>query len=186
MTAIGLVGLSALRKLAAVNGGVAGCDDRMLEKLLLRVLNELDEFSLKLTAGKSAAWMPGSPGWMPDLLAEDSNGWFVAGIEVKTRANINWGRYGTATEQSQLDRYAARATEIGADAAPLYLVVDSTKKELILRKLSDSRIVSSDRWSVLTLDELLDLAPRSKRAASAQASAQEPAVQLLASLLAKP
>ena len=187
MSAIGEVGLAALHKLTEVPQGVARCDERLLEKLLRRVLNDLDEFSDALTNGQSGRWHPGAAGWMPDLMAESEGHRFLAGLEVKTRANINWGWYGTERWQSQLDRYADRAREIGGERAPLYLIVAEANRERVERELSaigEWRIASASRWTVLTLQELLQRVP--EPLASSRASSQGPAVELLGSLLAEP
>ena len=187
MTAIGDVGLAALRRLTEVPQGVARCDERLLEKLLRRVLNEIEDLSLSLTNGQPGEWYPGAAGWLPDLMAESESEQFLAGLEVKTRANINWGWYGTEVWQSQLDRYARRTEEVAGELAPLYLVVASTNKDWVNRELSaigDLRIESASRWTVLTVEDLLDRHPGPP--ATSDGSQQEPAIELLASLLAEP
>lgn len=187
MTALGEAGLLALQRLSAVPRGVERCDERLLEKLLRRVLNDLEDFSLSLTAGSLGKWYPGVAGWLPDLMAEGDGGRFLAGLEVKTRANINWAYYGTEVWQSQLDRYAWRAKDVGGGQAPLYLLVDATNKKRVLDELAadgEARITSAGRWSVLTLHELLERAPQLP--AVAHPVPPGAAAQLLDSLLAEP
>ena len=111
----------------------------------------------------------------------------MAGLEVKTRADINWGWYGTDVWQSQLDRYAARAAQLDAGQAPLYLVVAASNRALVEQKLTATgewRIASAESWTVLTLDELLERAPEAQVVPADAAAAG--AVRLLTSLLAEP
>ncbi len=178
----GDVGRSALGALAR-SGRVSHCDERLLEKLLRRTLNHVPDWSSTITGGVTATWFAGAAGWLPDLMAETSSGAFAAGIEVKTRANINWGYYGSDTWQSQLDRYADRANELGAEDAPLCLLVSSTNEAKVKAELAatgDARIQSQERWKVRTLEDLLALAGPEP---AGLVSGNHPAVELLASLL---
>ncbi len=120
-------------------------------------------------------------------MAQNESEQFLAGLEVKTRANINWGWFDTEVWQSQLDRYGRRTEEIGGGQAPLYLVVASTNEDRVKRELAatgESRIASASRWTVLTLEDLLKLSPGPPP--TTDASVQGPAVELLTSLLAEP
>ena len=178
----GDVGRAALGELIKC-GRVSHCDERLLEKLLRRTLNHTPDWSLSLTSGVTATWFAGAAGWLPDLMAQTSAGAFAAGIEVKTRANINWGYYGSEVWQSQLDRYADRVSEIGGEAAPLYLLVSSTNQAKVKTELAgtgDAEVRSKDRWEVITLDKLLALADPDP---ASRVTANHPAVELLTSLL---
>jgi len=185
-----MAGLAALRHLTCLPGAVRRCDERLLEKLLRRVLNDLSEFSQALAGQPGGTWYPGAIGYLPDLMAQDEQGQLLAGLEVKTRALINWGWYGTETFQSQLDRYVRRTEEIGAADAPLYLVVDTTNKGKIedeLAAIDESRIASAHRWSVLTLTDLLERAPAWPVADTASIDGTTgPVVDVLISLLSEP
>lgn len=184
MTRVGETGLQALRELVRTPGGVSGCDERLLEKVLRLVLNDVVELSLQLTKGRAGTWTRGTAGWLPDLFAEDADEGFLAGLEVKTRAGINWGEYGTPGRRcSQLDRYAERVDEIGASDAPLYLVVGSANEKRVRRQLepdAESRIESGARWRVLSLEDLLHFVPEHDPVA-----AEDPALVLLLRLLAQ-
>lgn len=186
----GMAGLAALRQLTSRPGAVRTCDERLLEKLLRRILNDLSDFSTALARKPDGTWYPGAVGYLPDLMAEDKEGRFLAGLEVKTRAHVNWGWYGTEDWHSQLDCYARRTKEIDAGDAPLYLVVDTTNKARIERELAaegEWRIASASRWSVLTLTELLHLAPAQDDAGPALVGGPAAAaVDLLTSMMSEP
>lgn len=136
-------------------------DERALESLITLGLTHVPELrsalcvtSTEFRAGSRSLQQPDVVGYV--------GGRYRSAIEVKTRAHVNWGKYGDSVTKSQFDAYADSATK----RCELRIVCPESRAKNLQDELKNPEweIRSWKRWKIVTFEEMVKALPAAPRA----------------------